>query len=109
MPAAGQTWVDFNDSFFDQILNSVGVKELTRQAANRVLAEAKASAPVGDPSDPVYKRPERRPGQYRDGLCIEEVRRAHRTTMMVVGHDAKTMLVESQTGNLRKALKKARS
>lgn len=73
MPAAGQTWVDFNDSFFEQILNSVGVKELTRQAANRVLAEAKASAPVGDPSDPVYKRPERRPGQYRDGLGIEEV------------------------------------
>lgn len=109
MPAAGQTWVDFNDEFFDRILNSVGVRELTRQAANRVLAEAKASAPVGDPSDPVYKRPERRPGQYRDGLGVEEVRRAHRTTFMVVGHDAKTMLVESRTGNLAKALKKARA
>ncbi len=96
MPAAGQTTVDFNDSFFEEILNSVGVKELTRQAASRVLAEAVASAPV-------------RTGKYRDGLGIEEVRRAHRTTMMVVGHDAKTMLVESQTGNLRKALKRARA
>ena len=108
MPAAGQTTVDFNDKFFEDILNSAKVKQLTRQAANRVLAEAKTSAPVGDPSDPVYKDPARHPGQYRDGLGIEEVKRAHRTTVMVVGHDAKTLLVESRTGNLAKALKKAR-
>ena len=44
-------------------------------------------------------------GAYRDGLQVEAVQRAHRTTFMVVGHDAKTMLVESKTGNLRKALK----
>ena len=95
MPAAGQTTVDFNDKFFEDILNSAKVKQLTRQAAERALATAKASAPV-------------KTGDYRDGLGIEEVKRAHRTTVMVVGHDAKTLLVESQTGNLAKALKKAR-
>ena len=46
-------------------------------------------------------------GAYRDGLQIEEVKHAHRTACMVVGTDPKTLLVESRTGNLRKALKLA--
>lgn len=96
MPAAGQTTVDFNDRFFDAILNSAGAKQLSRQATERALAAAQASAPVDT-------------GDYRNGLHIEEVKRAHRTTYMVVGSDAKTLLVESQTGNLAKALKKART
>lgn len=87
--------IDFNPKFFDEILNSVKVKALTTLAADRALAYAKASAPVDT-------------GAYRDGLGIEEVKRAHRTTVMVVGHDPKTLLVESQTGNLAKALRKAK-
>lgn len=87
--------VDFNPKFFDEILNSAGVKALTTLAANRALAYARASAPV-------------KTGAYRDGLGLEEVRRAHRTTVMVVGHDPKTLLVEAQTGNLAKALRKAK-
>lgn len=86
--------VDFNPKFFDGILNSAGVKALTTLAADRALAYAKASAPDT--------------GAYRDGLGIEEVKREHRTTVMVVGHDSKTLLVEAQTGNLAKALRKAR-
>lgn len=87
--------VDFNPKFFDEILNSAGVKALTTLAADRALAYARASAPVDT-------------GAYRDGLGLEEVKRAHRTTVMVVGHDPKTLLVEAQTGNLAKALKKAK-
>ena len=87
--------VNFNQKFFDEILNSAGVKSLTTLAANRALAYARASAPV-------------KTGAYRDGLGIEEVKRAHRTTVMVVGHDPKTLLVEAKTGNLAKALRKAR-
>ena len=87
--------VNFNQKFFDEILNSAGVKSLTTLAANRALAYARASAPVET-------------GAYRDGLGIEEVKRAHRTTVMVVGHDTKTLLVEAKTGNLTKALRKAR-
>lgn len=87
--------VNFNQKFFDEILNSAGVKALTTLAANRTLAYAKASAPVET-------------GAYRDGLQIEEVKHEHRTTVMVVGHDPKTLLVEAQTGNLAKALRKAR-
>lgn len=87
--------VNFNQKFFDEILNSAGVKSLTMLAANRALAYARASAPVDT-------------GAYRDGLQIEEVKHAHRTTCMVVGTDPKTLLVEAKTGNLAKALRKAR-
>lgn len=96
MPAAGQTTVDFNDSFFDEMLNSAGVRALTRGAAEKALNIARANAPVDT-------------GAYRDGLQVEAVQHAHRTTYIVVGTDAKTMLIESQTGNLVKALKKEKS
>ena len=96
MPAAGQTTVDFNNSFFDEMLNSAGVRALTRGAAEKALNIARANSPVDT-------------GAYRDGLQVEAVQHAHRTTYRVVGTDAKTMLIESQTGNLVKALKKAKS
>lgn len=96
MPAAGQATVDFNNSFFDEMLNSAGVRALTRGAAEKALNIARANAPVDT-------------GAYRDGLQVEAVQHAHRTTYRVVGTDAKTMLIESQTGNLVKALKKAKS
>lgn len=96
MPAAGQTTVDFNNSFFGEMLNSAGVRALTRGAAEKALNIARANAPVDT-------------GAYRDGLQVEAVQHAHRTTYRVVGTDAKTMLIESQTGNLVKALKKAKS
>lgn len=96
MPAAGQTTVDFNNSFFDEMLNSAGVRALTRGAAEKALNIARANAPVDT-------------GAYRDGLQVEAMQHAHRTTYRVVGTDAKTMLIESQTGNLVKALKKAKS
>ncbi|MDN6271477.1 MAG: HK97 gp10 family phage protein [Bifidobacterium crudilactis] len=108
MPRAGQTQVDFNDAFFSNILRSAGVKSLCMQKAEKVLEAAKASAPVGDPDNPVYTRPERHQGQNRDGLQIETVSHAHRDTVLVVGTDAKTMLVESKTGNLARALKAAK-
>ena len=88
--------VKFNDRYFDELMNSAGVKAMTRRAAEKVLEAAKANAPADT-------------GAYRDGLRIEEVRHAHRTTCMVVGTDSKTLLVESQTGNLRKALKAGKS
>lgn len=55
MPAAGQTTVDFNNSFFDEMLNSAGVRALTRGAAEKALNIARANAPVDT-------------GAYRDGL-----------------------------------------
>lgn len=96
MPAYGQTRVQFNDAFFDQILNSAGVRALTRGAAEKALGVARSNAPVDT-------------GAYRDGLEVRTVQRAHRQTCMVVGTDPKTMLVESATGNLARALKAAKA
>lgn len=87
--------VKFNDRYFDEILNSAGVRALTRGAAEKALGVARANAPVDT-------------GAYRDGLTVEQVQRAHRVTYMVVGHDPKTMLVESRTGNLARAVKAAK-
>lgn len=95
MAGSGQVSVKFNDVFFDQIMNSAGMRAMTRGAAEKALGVAKANAPIDT-------------GAYRDGLEVKAVQHAHRTTYMVVGTDAKTMLVESKTGNLRKALKAAK-
>ena len=95
MAGSGQVSVKFNDVFFDQIMNSAGVRAMTRGAAEKALGVAKANAPIDT-------------GAYRDGLEVKAVQHAHRTTYMVVGTDAKTMLVESKTSNLRKALKAAK-
>lgn len=92
MAYAGQTYMEFNDASFDHILNSDGVRTLCAQKANAALAVAKARAPIST-------------GAYRDGLAVETISHAHRTTYMVAGHDPKTMLVESRTGNLARALK----
>lgn len=96
MAGSGQVKVHFNDAFFDEILNSAGVRAMTRGAAEKALGVARANAPVDT-------------GAYRDGLEVKAVQHAHRITFMVVGTDAKTMLVESRTGNLRKALKAAKT
>ncbi len=86
------TYVTFNDSYFDEVLNSAGVQRLCRSKAEQALAIARASAPVDT-------------GAYRAGLAVEAKRSAHRTVYRVVGHDRKTLLVEAKTGNLVRALK----
>ena len=96
MAARGRTVVEFNDGFFEEIMKSAGVKALTRSAADRVALEARASAPV-------------KTGAYRDGIEVKEQQYSKRTAYLVVGTDKKTLLVESKTGNLAKALKKAKA
>lgn len=99
-----KTEVTFNPAYFDSIMRSQSVERLTRAKAREVLDKARHSAPVGDPSDPVYRKPDRRPGQYRDGLSIDVVPARYRNVYRVVGRDPKTLLVESKTHNLARAL-----
>ena len=88
--------VDINDGFFDQILRSPGVEGLCKQKAQEAMAIAKANAPV-------------KSGAYRDGIELETVERQHRRTYMVVATAEHSLLVETQTQNLAKALKAVRS
>lgn len=83
--------VEFNDKFFEEMGKSAGVTQLCRERAEAVLAIAKAAAQVDE-------------GDYRDGLEIRVRQGQTRNTVLVVGTDWKTMLIESKTGNLARAL-----
>lgn len=96
MARKGQTYIDFNPSFFDQIMRSSGIDSLCKAKAEAALGVARATAPVDS-------------GAYRDGLVLESHESAHRRSWRVVGHDPKTLIVESRTGNLARALKAVRS
>lgn len=89
----GQTRVVFNEAFFDAILRSSRVDGLCRQKAESALAIAQATAPVDT-------------GAYKSGLVVEPHDSTHRRSWRVVGHDPKTLLIESKTGNLARALKR---
>lgn len=95
MPRAGQTIVEFNPVFFDNIMQSAGVERLTEESAQKVLTIAKATAPVDT-------------GDYREGLHISRRQSRYRRVLRIEGDDAKTLLIESKTGNLARALKAAR-
>ena len=90
--ASSKMTVKFNQSYFDSIMRAAGVQALELAAANRVLAQAQATAPV-------------KTGAYEAGLHIERAERKYRTAFLVVGSDKKTLLVEAKTGNLARALK----
>jgi hypothetical protein len=89
---AKKVTVDFNQAYFDNILRSAGVEALCQGKAEDALAIARSTAPVDT-------------GAYRDGLEIEKVPHKYRDTYEVVGHDKKTLIIESKTGNLARALK----
>lgn len=96
MPAAGQTTVDFNQKYFDHILKSAGIVNLTKKKAEQAAKIARSTAPVDT-------------GSYRDQIEVERAEFRYRTGFHVVGHDPKSLLIEAKTGNLARALKKVRS
>lgn len=89
------SYVNFNDSFFDGIMRSAEVETLCESKARAALEIARANAPVDT-------------GAYLGGLRLETADHRRRRTFMVVGHDRKTLLVESRTGNLARALRAVR-
>lgn len=95
MARSGDTSVEFNPKFFESVLRQPGVEALTDAAGNRALAAAKSGAPVDS-------------GDYQRGLHLEHHESRYRRTTRVVGSDEKTLLIESKTGNLARALKSAK-
>lgn len=87
--------LEFNPGFFESVLRQPKVEELTDAAGRRALAAAKSSAPVDS-------------GDYQRGLHIEHHESRFRRTTRVVGDDEKTLLIESKTGTLARALKAAK-
>lgn len=84
-----------NPRFFETVLRQPRVERLVDDVGDATLANAQAAAPVDTQA-------------YRNGLHIEHHDSRFRRTTRVVGSDEKTMLIESQTGNLARALKGAK-
>lgn len=84
--------VDFNQSFFDNIMKSAKVQEVVKQKAGQALRAAQATAPVDT-------------GEYRDAMTVEKHSSRYRDSFRVVAKDPKSLLIESKTGNLARALK----
>ncbi len=82
--------MQFNNAFFEQLSRSPGVQAVTIAAANRVAATARQRAPVDS-------------GSYRRGIVVRK-KFQRRVVALVEGTDPKTMLIESKTGNLVRAL-----
>lgn len=81
----------FNNEYFDELSRSAGVTDLCVKAAEKVADAARASAPVDS-------------GDYRDGIVVV-TKQQQRSVAVVKGTDPKTMLIESKTGNLARALR----
>lgn len=81
----------FNDQFIDGLSTSAGVEAVVTAAAERVAAKARATAPVDT-------------GAYRDGIVVKK-KRQKRIVAVVTATDEKSMIVESKTGNLARALR----
>lgn len=92
MPRRGQTTVDFNPIYFDEILKSARIDELTKDAAVAAGTRARETAPVDT-------------GSYKRQIYVESREGRYRRTWRLIGRDPKTLLIESRTGNLARALK----
>lgn len=84
--------MQFNESFFQQLSTSSGVKRLVLEEAEKVAAIARDTAPVDS-------------GDYKRGIEVQ-MKEQKRAVALVVGTDRKTMLIESKTGNLARALQR---
>lgn len=91
--------VTINDSFFEEIGKSEAVVSLCQSAADRIAARARASAPVSTRSD------DKTPHSYRDAIHTQKRESRYRTVVEVVASDPISIIVESRTGNLARALK----
>lgn len=86
--------VVYNNEFFDQLGRSPGVAALVKEVTEDIAEIARADGPR-DTED------------YVNGIEVQ-IKYQKRAVGLVVGTDKKTMLVESKTGNLVRALNKKR-
>lgn len=81
----------WNESYLRKLGKSPRVTAVLTGVAEQVAATARATAPVDT-------------GAYRDSIRVEVKPAANRNVALVVAADKKSMLIESNTGNLARAL-----
>lgn len=93
---AVKSTVKFNDGFFAQLGTSGPVTDLLLRKGLAVAGRAKADAPV-------------KTGAYKRRIVVRIKRSKYRNVVIIEGTDWKTLLIESKTGNLARALKAAKN
>lgn len=83
--------MQFNNAFFEELGRSAGVSALVVGVAEEIAAIARSTAPVDTAA-------------YKEAITVE-LKYQDRSVALVVGHDPKTLLIESKTGNLARALR----
>ena len=84
----------FNERFFQELGRSKGVTDLVMESTERVAQAARDSAPEDTKA-------------YKNSIHTE-LKHQDRSVGLVVASDPKSMLIESKTGNLARALRRAR-
>lgn len=84
--------MEFNSSFFEKLGRSPEVTALCVSKAEQVAGIARSTAPVDS-------------GDYRSNIRVEVQPRSDRNAAVVVASDWKSLLIESKSGNLARALK----
>lgn len=82
--------MEFNNAFFDELGRSPAVEKLVTDVALAIAVDAQLSAP-------------RDTGAYADGIKVQ-VKHQKRVVAVVIATDPKSMIIESKTGNLVRAL-----
>jgi hypothetical protein len=102
MAKSGNTKMTWNEEYFATVARQPAIARKADEAAERVLAKFRETAPVGDPAtDP-------NSGSYRDSGHIEHHRARYRDAARVEVSDPKALLIEAKTGTLARALKAAK-
>lgn len=83
--------MQWNESYFAKLGHSGPVTAILQAKAEEVAAAARAAAPVDT-------------GAYRDSITVRMKSSATRNVALVVAEDPKSLLIESKTGNLVRAL-----
>ena len=84
------TRVVFNSKAAEELLKSDEVRAMLRRRAEAVAARARASAPANT-------------GDYVNSIGVEDAT-TDRAVVRVVARDWKSLIIESKTGNLARAL-----
>ena len=95
MAKAVNVEVEINEKFFNKIGHDQSISQLTHTIAEAAAIEARATAPYDT-------------GDYHDSIHTRKVTSKRRTMWQVIADDWKSAILEAKTGNLRKAVNRAK-
>lgn len=95
MARSGATEFRPDPAWFNNAMRSGKVQRLQEQAGRQVTNDARSSAPVDT-------------GAYKNSIRMSSREARHRRVTIVEAADEKALLIESKTGNLARAAKRAK-